>query len=358
MRDSLHASHDKPASGPAPLLDVKGLTVDLRTRDGDRRVVTGASFALHEEETLALIGESGSGKSISALALMGLLPADTARVSGDVRFRGENLLTLTPHELRLRRGNNIAMVFQDALSALNPTLTVGFQIAEMLRAGSRGVSRREARARAIDLMARVRIPDPVRRYRHYPHQFSGGMRQRAVIAMAVALSPDVLIADEPTTALDVTVQAQIMELLAELREETRSALLLITHDLGLAASTADRVAIMYAGRIVEQAPVEGIFERPAHPYTRGLLAAVPRLDGDIGALKPIPGTPPALDGLPEGCAFHPRCPAARARCARERPPLLPDLRAWAPPPKEPHELPPEQQDSPARLTACHFPLEV
>ncbi|MEU9958552.1 ABC transporter ATP-binding protein [Streptomyces sp. NPDC050982] len=322
----------------APLLDVQDLTVDVLSRSGGgQRVVHGVSFTLHEEETLALIGESGSGKSISAMAVMGLLPATTARVGGSARHRGTDLLALPEDQFRALRGKRIAMVFQDALSALNPTLTVGFQIAETIRAHE-GVGRREARARAVELMARVRIPDPARRYRDHPHQFSGGMRQRIMIAMAVALGPDVLIADEPTTALDVTVQAQIMELLAELREETRSALLLITHDLGLAAGTADRVAIMYAGRILEQAPVQELYERPAHPYTRGLLAAVPRLDGDTDDLTPIPGSPPGPGLLPSGCAFHPRCPEVGESCATQEPMLLP-----APP---------------ARLVACHYPLEV
>ncbi|MGW3646247.1 ABC transporter ATP-binding protein [Streptomyces sp. NPDC000878] len=330
-----------PPLDAVPLLEVEDLTVDLLSRGGAgraaQRIVHGVSFTLRKEETVALIGESGSGKSISAMAVMGLLPATTARVGGSARHRGTDLLTLPPDQLRARRGKHIAMVFQDALSALNPTFSVGFQIAETIRAHER-VGRREARARAVDLMARVRIPDPARRYRDYPHQFSGGMRQRIMIAMAVALSPDVLIADEPTTALDVTVQAQIMELLAELREETGSALLLITHDLGLAAGTADRVAIMYAGRIVEQAPVEDLYDRPAHPYTRGLLAAVPRLDGDTDDLTPIPGSPPGPGPLPSGCPFHVRCPGARERCATESPTLLPA--------------------SPARLAACHYPLEV
>ncbi|MDH6214057.1 ABC transporter ATP-binding protein [Streptomyces pseudovenezuelae] len=342
----MHANTPDPAEqlDPVPLLDVKDLTVDLLSRGGDggsvHRVVHGVSFTLHKEETVALIGESGSGKSISAMAVMGLLPATTARVGGSARHQGTDLLTLPPDQLRARRGKRIAMIFQDALSALNPTFSVGFQIAETIRAHEK-VGRREARARAVDLMARVRIPDPASRYRDYPHQFSGGMRQRIMIAMAVALRPDVLIADEPTTALDVTVQAQIMELLAELREETGSALLLITHDLGLAAGTADRIAIMYAGRILEQAPFEELYDRPAHPYTRGLLAAVPRLDGDLDDLTPIPGSPPGPGALPSGCPFHPRCTDSRDRCATQPPMLLPVL-----------------PNPPARLVACHYPLEV
>lgn len=342
----MHTNTPDPAPQPdgVPLLEVEDLTVDLLSPGGTgpavQRVVHGVSFTLRKEETVALIGESGSGKSISAMALMGLLPAATAHVGGSARHRGTDLLALSPDQLRARRGKHLAMVFQDALSALNPTLTVGYQIAETIRAHE-SVGRREARTRAVELMARVRIPDPARRYRDYPHQFSGGMRQRIMIAMAVALSPDVLIADEPTTALDVTVQAQIMELLAELREETGSALLLITHDLGLAAGTADRVAIMYAGRILEKAPVQELYDRPAHPYTRGLLAAVPRLDGDADTLTPVPGSPPGPGLLPSGCPFHPRCPDVAERCATQPPMLLPFDTAPA-----------------ARLVACHYPLEV
>nr|WP_245997718.1 ABC transporter ATP-binding protein [Streptomyces armeniacus] len=311
------------------------MTVDVLSGGGHRRVVDGVTLALRERETLALIGESGSGKSMTAMAVMGLLAPDTARVGGSVRHRGTDLLRLPPDELRARRGKHVAMVFQDALSALNPTLTVGFQIAETIRAHE-NATRRQARARAVELMGRVRIPDPARRYHDYPHQFSGGMRQRIMIAMAVALTPDVLIADEPTTALDVTVQAQIMELLAGLRAETGSALLLITHDLGVAAGAADRVAIMYAGRLVEAGPVLPLYERPAHPYTRGLLDAVPRLDAALDGLAPIPGAPPPPGRPPEGCAFHPRCPAAQSRCLRETPVLLPA--------------------APDRLVACHHPL--
>ncbi len=325
--------------GPVPVLEVEDLCVDLPHSDGGgaQRVVEGVSFTLYERETLALIGESGSGKSLTAMAVLGLLPPETARVTGTARHRGTDLLTLPDAALRARRGKHLATVFQDALSALNPTLTVGFQIAEVLRV-HRGLSRREARAEAVELLAKVRIPDPARRYRDHPHQFSGGMRQRAMIAMAVALGPEVLIADEPTTALDVTVQAQIMELLQELREENRSALLLITHDLGLAAGTADRMALMYAGRIVEQAPAVELYEHPAHPYTRGLLDAVPALDAPIGGLVPVPGAPPAPGLLPVGCAFHPRCPSARERCFDQRPALLPG--------------------ADGRTAACHYPLEA
>ncbi|MGY1439419.1 ABC transporter ATP-binding protein [Streptomyces reniochalinae] len=330
--------HDPQPHGGVrvPVLEVEDLSVELLRPGGTPHLaVERVSFTLYESETLALIGESGSGKSLTAMAVLGLLPGNV-RASGSARYRGTDLLTLSEAGLRALRGKHLATVFQDSLSALNPTLTVGFQIAEVLRV-HRGLSRRAARSAAVDLLDRVRIPDPARRYGDHPHQFSGGMRQRAMIAMAVALGPDVLIADEPTTALDVTVQAQIMELLAELREEHRSALLLITHDLGLAAGTADRVALMYAGRIVEQAPAVPLYERPAHPYTRGLLNAVPSLDAPVGGLVPVPGAPPAPGAFPGGCVFHPRCPSARDRCATQRPEL--------------------EAGADGRTTACHYPLD-
>ncbi|WP_019546011.1 ABC transporter ATP-binding protein [Streptomyces sulphureus] len=335
-RAARSASRPRDDGGPGPVLEVEELSVELlRPGAAAQLVVEQVSFTLHEGETLALIGESGSGKSLTAMAVLGLLP-ENVRAHGSVRYRGTDLLTLSDDALRARRGKHLATVFQDSLSALNPTLTVGFQIAEVLRV-HRGLSRRAARAAAVDLLGRVRIPDPARRYGDHPHQFSGGMRQRAMIAMAVALGPDVLIADEPTTALDVTVQAQIMELLEELCAEHRSALLLITHDLGLAAGTADRVALMYAGRIVEQAPAVRLYERPAHPYTRGLLNAVPSLDAPVGGLVPVPGTPPAPGAFPDGCVFHPRCPSARDRCATQRPALEPG--------------------ADGRTAACHYPLD-
>ncbi|MEU6062777.1 ABC transporter ATP-binding protein [Streptomyces sp. NPDC047097] len=305
------------------MLDVQGLRVEFRTRDGVARAVNGVSYQVHPGETLAVLGESGSGKSVTAQAVMGILDTPPGKVTGGrVLFHGRDLLTLPEDERRRLRGARMAMVFQDALSALNPVMTVGDQLAEMFTV-HRGASRRDARARAVELMDRVRIPAARERARDYPHQFSGGMRQRIMIAMAIALEPELLIADEPTTALDVTVQAQVMDLLAELRRDLGTALVLITHDLGVVAEVADRIAVMYAGRIVETAPVHALYERPAHPYTRGLLDSVPRLDRRDGELYAIQGLPPSLTRVPPGCAFHPRCPRAREVCRTEEPPSHP-----------------------------------
>jgi oligopeptide transport system ATP-binding protein len=306
----------------APLLDVRDLRVEFRTRYGVADAVNGASFTLAPGETLALLGESGCGKSVTALAVMGILDSPPAFVTGGrVRFRGVDLLALADEDRRKVRGNHVAMVFQDALSALNPVFTVGFQLGEMFRK-HRGMSRSDARRKAIELLDLVKIPAARQRVGDFPHQFSGGMRQRVMIAMALALDPDVLIADEPTTALDVTVQAQIMKLLAELQAERNMGLILITHDMGVIADVADRIAVMYAGRIVEQARVHDIYARPAHPYTRALLDSIPRLDLKGQQLNVIKGLPPSLLRIPSGCAFHPRCRYARRRCQEEAPPLL------------------------------------
>jgi oligopeptide transport system ATP-binding protein len=252
---------------------------------------------------------------------MGLIDSPPGQIKrGSIRYRGTDLLGLDDAELQQVRGRRIAMVFQDALSSLNPVFTVGDQIAEMYRVHE-GASRAEARRRTIEMMDRVHLPAAKQRFGDYPHQFSGGMRQRIMIAMALSLGPDILIADEPTTALDVTVQAQIMELLAELQEETNMGLILITHDLGVVADVADRIAVMYAGRIVEQGTVLDLYETPAHPYTEGLIASIPRMDEDLDELVPIAGAPPNLMHVPSGCSFHPRCPRARDRCAEEEPPL-------------------------------------
>ncbi len=295
------------------------MVVEFRSRDGAARVLNGVSYAVDTRETLAVLGESGSGKSVTALAIMGILDTPPARiVSGEVRYRGRNLLTLPDGERRAVRGAEIAMVFQDALSALNPVFPVGWQIAESLRVRA-GLSRAAAMARAVELLDRVRIPGAKARVKDYPHQFSGGMRQRVTIAMALALDPKVLIADEPTTALDVTVQAQIMTLLADLQREAGMALVLITHDLGVVAGVADRIAVMYAGRIVEHADVHTAYRSPAHPYTRALLDSIPRQH--VGQdLKVIKGLPPNLMALPSGCAFHPRCPIAQPVCQVAQPP--------------------------------------
>jgi oligopeptide transport system ATP-binding protein len=314
-------SDDEGNAIMSPLLEVEDLHVEFRSRGSSVRVVNGLSYTLHEGETLAILGESGSGKSVSAQAVMGILDTPPAHVTkGSVRFRGTELLGMPEKKRRAYRGAQIAMIFQDALSALNPVHRVGDQIAEMLIV-HRKMSRGEARKRAIDLMDRVRIPSAAERAGDFPHQFSGGMRQRVMIAMALALEPDVLIADEPTTALDVTVQAQIMKLLAELQSEMSMGLILITHDLGVVASVADRIALMYAGRVVEEADVNDLYARPAHPYAEGLLASVPRIDLRDRRLTPIKGAPPNLVAIPSGCPFHPRCPRARERCSGEIPEL-------------------------------------
>ncbi|MEU1265678.1 ABC transporter ATP-binding protein [Streptomyces cellulosae] len=303
------------------LLEVRDLHVEFRTRDGVAKAVNGVTYGVDEGETLAVLGESGSGKSVTAQAVMGILDTPPGRITGgEVMFQGRDLLKLKEEERRRIRGAEMAMIFQDALSALNPVITVGDQLAEMFTV-HRGMSRKDARAKAVELMDRVRIPAARERVRQYPHQFSGGMRQRIMIAMAIALEPALIIADEPTTALDVTVQAQVMELLAELQREYRMGLILITHDLGVVADVADRIAVMYAGRIVESAPVHDIYKAPAHPYTRGLLDSIPRLDHKGRELYAIKGLPPNLTRIPPGCPFHPRCPLARDVCTTDDPPL-------------------------------------
>jgi oligopeptide/dipeptide ABC transporter ATP-binding protein len=302
------------------VLAVEDLSVDVHTPTGPVPVVRGVGFTVRSGETLALLGESGCGKSMTAHAVAGLLDPVAEVTGGRVRLDGVDLLGLGPRARRRLAGPQLALVFQDALSALNPVLTVGTQLAEPFRIHA-GMSRRAARDRAVDLMERVGIPEARSRADAYPHQFSGGMRQRLLIATAVALQPKVLIADEPTTALDVTVQAQIMDLLAELRGEQRTALVLITHDLGLAAEHADRVAVMYAGAVVETGPVTEVFARPHHPYTRGLLESVPAEQHRGARLRSIPGGPPDPGAVPAGCAFRTRCPLARERCATHRPAL-------------------------------------
>ncbi|QRP47056.1 ABC transporter ATP-binding protein [Amycolatopsis sp. FDAARGOS 1241] len=320
------------------LLEVDDLHVEFRTSDGVANVLNGVSYSVHASETLAVLGESGSGKSVTAQTVMGILDVPPGVITGgSIRYRGEDLLAATPERRRDLRGNEIAMIFQDALSALNPVFTVGFQIEEQLRV-RRGLSRKDARRRAIELLDLVRIPAAERRIKDYPHQFSGGMRQRAMIAMSLALDPDLLIADEPTTALDVTVQAQIMDLLGEIQRERRMGLVLITHDLGVVAEVADRIAVMYAGRIVEQADVHELFRSPGHPYTAALMDSLPRLDLKGQTLETIKGLPPSLLDIPSGCPFHPRCKRAEQRCSEERPPL--------------HSL------GFGRVSACHFAEEV
>jgi peptide/nickel transport system ATP-binding protein len=296
------------------VLRVEDLRVGFDTRDGLVQAVDGISYSVAPGRTLGIVGESGSGKTVAAMTAMGLTRGSRTRVSGRVLLDGEDLLAASPRRLQALRGAAIAMVFQDPLSALHPLLRVGDQIAEAVRAHRSGVSRAVARARALELLELVAIPNAARRIDAYPHELSGGMRQRAMIAMALANDPRVLIADEPTTALDVTVQAQILALLRRLRDDLGMAMVLITHDLGVVAETADEIAVMYAGRIVEHAPAAELFASPQHPYTWGLLRSVPRLDGPVGAeLVPIPGRPPSLISPPSGCRFHPRCPYVRER---------------------------------------------
>lgn len=320
------------------LLEVDDLHVEFHTDEGVAKAINGVNFPLDEGETLAILGESGSGKSVTAQAIMGILDIPPARIpAGRILYKGEDLLTMDEERRRKGRGPEVSMIFQDALSSLNPVFPVGWQIGEMFRM-HRGMNRSDAYDQAVRLMERVNIPAAKERVRAYPHQFSGGMRQRIMIAMAIALDPKVLIADEPTTALDVTVQAQIMELLQDLQDEHNMGMILITHDLGVVADVADRIAVMYAGRIVERAEVEDIYANPAHPYTKGLLESIPRLDQKGQQLSAIGGLPPNLTRIPPGCAFHPRCVMAQDICRVERPELL-DV-------------------GPNRQSACHFSQEV
>ncbi|PKW26089.1 ABC transporter ATP-binding protein [Phycicoccus duodecadis] len=320
------------------LLEVDDLFVEFHTPDGVATAINGISFELHQGESLAILGESGSGKSVTAQAIMGILDMPPAVIpQGHIRYCGQDLLTMDPEQRRKTRGPEISMIFQDALSSLNPVFPVGWQIAEMFRT-HRGMNKSDALQQAVRLMERVQIPGARERVKAYPHQFSGGMRQRIMIAVAIALDPAVLIADEPTTALDVTVQAQIMALLEELQEERQMGLILITHDLGVVADVADRIAVMYAGRLVEKADVNDLYAAPAHPYTRGLLESIPRLDQKGQKLSAIGGLPPNLMRIPAGCPFNPRCRMAQDICRRDLPPL--------------------REVAPGRLAACHFAEEV
>jgi peptide/nickel transport system ATP-binding protein len=313
---------DAMTDATAPVLQVDDLRTHFFTQDGITRAVDGVSFRVRPGETLGIVGESGCGKSVTALSILRLLPARLGRtVGGSVRFDGRELLSLEEGEMREIRGNRIAMIFQEPMTSLNPVLTIGDQIAEAVVIHQRK-SRAEAMARAVEMLRLVRIPDPERRVQDYPHQFSGGMRQRAMIAMALSCNPRLLIADEPTTALDVTIQAQILKLMVELKSEIGAAIMLITHDLGVVAETCQRVIVMYAGRVVEEADIYELFDRPLHPYTRGLMASIPRLKKE-GArrLSEIPGIVPNLREPIAGCAFAPRCPVATERCRSEAPVL-------------------------------------
>ena len=310
------------------ILEVRDLHTQFNTLDGVVRAVDGVSFKLERGETLGIVGESGCGKSVTALSILRLIPSETGRIaSGSIRFEGEELTALSEEAMKRLRGHRISMIFQEPMTSLNPVLTVGTQIAENV-VRHLGVPWRAARDRACEMLDLVRIADARRRLDEYPHQLSGGMRQRVMIAMALSCDPQVLIADEPTTALDVTIQAQILDLMLELKEKTGTAIVLITHDLGVVAETAQRVVVMYAGRKVEEAPVEGLFEEPLHPYTRGLMRAIPRLDIEADAagtrprLQEIPGLVPILTRPIIGCAFAPRCGFATDRCRAEPPPVV------------------------------------
>jgi oligopeptide transport system ATP-binding protein len=310
------ASSESTAAPPALL--VRGLNVTLQGEAGLIPLVRDVDLRVERGELVALVGESGSGKSVTARSIMGLPDPSLTVAACELRLSGTDLLTLSPRERRRLRGNRMSLVLQDSLSALNPVLSIGNQIVELLRT-HRKMSRRQAYDRAVELLRAVGIPAPERRVKDYPHQFSGGMRQRILIAMAIALEPDLLIADEPTTALDVTIQAQILELIDELRHTMGMGIVLITHDLGVVNEVADRVTVMYAGRIVERGPTSDVLDRPAHPYTLALLRSVPQVDSEDAELTAIPGAPPTPGHLPTGCAFHPRCAFATDICRTVRP---------------------------------------
>ena len=322
-----------PAPSPAPLLELADLRVTFATDEGVARAVDGVALVVQAGETVGLVGESGCGKSVTALAVLRLVEHPGLIAHGSrVRFEGRDLLALAERDIRAVRGNHLALIVQEPASALNPVLTVGSQIAEVIRAHQQ-VTRGEARSRAVEMLKAVGIPDAEQRYGHYAHQLSGGMRQRVLIAIALACRPHLLIADEPTTALDVTIQAEILELLDGLQRQMGMAVLLITHNLGLVAERTRRVYVMYAGQIVESAPTEALFAAPAHPYTQGLMAAVPRPDAPRERLAAIPGQVPPATAWPAGCRFHPRCPFAWEKCRAELPPLLPagegrEARCW------------------------------
>ncbi|WP_421723189.1 ABC transporter ATP-binding protein [Bauldia sp.] len=320
------------------ILTVSDLRVSFQTPHGVVRAVSGVSLGVRKGEALGILGESGSGKSVSVGAIMGLLDSPPAEIEGEIHYGDIDLLRAPARTTRRIRGDRVSMVYQDAVTALNPSLTVGYQIGEMFRVHRPGTSRRDATRKAIELMDRVHIPSAAQRVHNYPFEFSGGMSQRIMIAMAIALEPDILIADEPTTALDVTVQAQIMRLLAELRDQTGMALILITHDIGLIAENSDRVMVMYAGRVMESGPTAAVVARPAHPYTEGLMESVPREEMKHQKLVTIEGSPPVLTAMPSGCAFHPRCRRRQPICVDDEPAL--------------------RQVAAGRDSACHFAMEV
>jgi oligopeptide/dipeptide ABC transporter ATP-binding protein len=327
---------------PEALLSVKDLVVEFKTDDGIVHAVDGITYDVFPGETLGIVGESGSGKSVGTLALLGLIPQPPGRiVSGEATFQGRDLLKLKRRQLRDLRGEEVAMVFQDPMTSLNPVLKVGYQLGEAVKTHHPKEPDQKIKARVIDLLRLVGVPEPETRFAQYPHEFSGGMRQRAMIAMSIANNPSLLIADEPTTALDVTIQAQVLEVLKRVQAETNAATIMITHDLGIVAELCDRVLVMYGGKIVESGDVHTIFQKPRHPYTIGLMDSLPKLTEDEEWLRPIPGAPPSLINRPSGCAFHPRCflSQGRLRCRDEVPELRP-------------------AEGPAHVAACHFSEEL
>lgn len=305
------------------LLQVENLSISFRTAAGKTQAVRDVSFSLEKGETLCIVGESGSGKSITSLALMGLLPNNGEITSGSINFEGEDLVGKTEEELRKIRGNKMSMIFQEPMTALNPVFTIGFQLQEPLRI-HKNMSKKEASVKSVELLKAVGIPNPKEKLDQYPHELSGGMRQRVMIAMALACNPSLLIADEPTTALDVTIQAQILDIIDELKEKLAMGVIFVTHDMGVVAEIADKVMVMYAGEVVEVNDVESLFENPKHPYTRGLLEAIPNVDDPTHEMKIIPGSMPGIDEKIPGCRFHPRCPFALDICKEETPPIFHD----------------------------------
>jgi oligopeptide transport system ATP-binding protein len=328
---------------PEPILSIRNLVVEFKTEDGIVHAVDDISYDVYPGETLGIVGESGSGKSVSTMSILGLIPQPPGRIaSGTAMFKGQDLLKMKKKQLRQFRGDEVAMVFQDPMTSLNPVLKVGYQLAEAIKTHYPKEKDDRVKERVIDLLRLVGVPNPEVRYSQYPHEFSGGMRQRAMIAMSIANSPSLLIADEPTTALDVTIQAQVLEVLKNVQAETHAATILITHDLGIVAELCERVIVMYAGKIVEHGDVHTIFQHPRHPYTIGLMDSLPKLTEDEEWLRPIPGQPPSLINRPSGCPFHPRCflSQGRLRCREEVPPLRPTDRG------EDHG------------SACHFAEEL
>ena len=313
---------NQPVPEGSHLLEVDDLKMYFHTQDGVVKAVDGVSYTLDRGETLGVVGESGSGKSVTHMTIMGLIEMPPGKIEdGDIRYRGHSLLEMSEEEMQHIRGNDIAMIFQDPMTSLNPVYTIGRQLGEGLRL-HRGYSKEQALQRAVELLDMVGIPNPEQRVKDYPHQFSGGMRQRVMIAMALACDPDILIADEPTTALDVTIQAQILALMEDIRNKRNTGILMITHDLGVVAETCSRVIVMYAGNIVEEAPVKELFSNPQHPYTQGLIESVPKLGRRVHRLPSIPGSVPDLAAMPSGCRFAPRCKYAQASCSEALPKLV------------------------------------